>query len=104
VAKRRLAISTGPVTGSIWASSNFWVPPYRSYPHPPTQLEQLASRLGISDEDLRASLREQIQRRLRERGAAWEALDNRLDKRADSAVAQSGDAGRGTPVEHQHGI
>jgi hypothetical protein len=71
------------VAGSdfLIGSSNFWVSPYRSYPHPPTELEQLAVRLGISDEELRMSLREQIQRRRREVGAAWEKLDSTLEKR-----------------------
>jgi hypothetical protein len=51
----------------FWASSNFWQPPYRSYPYPPTDLEALATRAGISDEDLRVLLAEEIQRRRLER-------------------------------------
>lgn len=70
----------------IWASDNFgWAPPYRSWPHPPTELEVLATRMGIGDEELRELLRDEIQRRLRERGAAWEKLDNRLEKRSSRA-------------------
>ena len=46
--------------------------------------------MGISDDELRASPHEQIQRRRRERGEAWERLDNRLsttDLRSGRATA-----------------
>ena len=103
MAKRRKSVSTGPIDGAIWMSDNFWVPPYRSWPHPPTELEQLASRLGISDEELRASLCEQIQRRRREVGAALEGLDRTLERREEneSRVAASGDSPEAPPVHHQ---
>jgi hypothetical protein len=82
-------------------SSNFWAPPpYRSWPYPPSDLEVLARRVGISDEELRASLHERIQRRRRERGLAWEKLDRVLDKR----VAASGDNSEAPPVHHQQRI
>jgi hypothetical protein len=91
----------------LWMSANFWQPPYRSWPHPPTELEVLATRMGIGDEELRELLRDEIQRRLRERGEAWEKLDRTLEKRAnsrDSAVAQSGNGSETTPRPHQHRI
>jgi hypothetical protein len=38
---------------SSWqASANFWQPPRRSWPYPPTKLA-LAERLGVDDEELR---------------------------------------------------
>jgi hypothetical protein len=43
----------------------------------------LAERLGLGDEELRQLLRDEIQRRLREKGEAWERLDNRLERRVD---------------------
>ena len=46
-------------------------PRRRSWPHEPTRLEILATRMGIDDEALRALLQGEIQRRLRERGEAW---------------------------------
>jgi hypothetical protein len=58
----------------------------------------------MTSEELRASLRDQIQDRRRERGPAWERFDNLLDKRANGAVAQPGDADDVTPVSHQHRI
>ena len=54
----------------LWMSPNFWQPPRRSWPWPPTRLEVLANRLGIDDEELRELLKGEVQRRLRERGAA----------------------------------
>jgi hypothetical protein len=75
VAKRRLALSTGPVTGSIWGVVEL-LPPYRSYPHPPTELEQLAVRMGIGDEELRQLLRDAIERRL-ERAFEGQSDDHR---------------------------
>jgi hypothetical protein len=84
----------------LWGSDNFSVAPYRSWPGPPSSLEQLATRLGIDDEQLRELLRDEIQRRLRERGEAWEKLDRVLDKR----VAASGDNPEAPPVHHQQRI
>jgi FKBP-type peptidyl-prolyl cis-trans isomerase (trigger factor) len=84
----------------IFGSDNFWVPSYRSWPHPPTELEQLAARLGISDEELRASLREQIQRRRRERSEVSETLERTLDKH----VARVADDPEAPPVHHQQRI
>jgi hypothetical protein len=37
--------------------------------------------MGIDDEELRELLQGEIQRRLRERGEAWETLDRRLEMR-----------------------
>jgi len=86
-------------------SENFLPEPRRrSWPGPPTKLERIAERAGIDGDEYRLLLSEAIQARRREVGAAWEALDKRLDKRADAAVAPPGDVGRGTPVEHQPGI
>ena len=65
----------------LWYSGDFWQPPYRNYPHPPTRLEVLAARMGIDDEELRQLLHDEVQRRRRERGGAWERLDHMLDKR-----------------------
>lgn len=59
----------------------FWAPPRRSWPHPPTRLEQLAVRAGMGDEDLRALLHDAIQRRLREKGDAWKQLDETIEQR-----------------------
>jgi hypothetical protein len=60
----------------------------RSWPWPATRLEVIAQRMGIDDEELRQLLRDAIQRRLRERGEAWEKLDRVLEMRA------KGDRGR----------
>jgi hypothetical protein len=81
---RKKATEMKVVNGTLvlWGSDNFWVPPYRSWPYPPSELEVLARRAGVSDEELRESLHEQIQLRRRERGAAWERLDNLIEKRA----------------------
>lgn len=44
-------------------SANFWQPPRRSWPWPPTRLEVLATRMGIDDEELRALLLQEVERR-----------------------------------------
>jgi hypothetical protein len=72
----------------LWGSDNFSVAPYRSWPGPPSELEVMARRAGVGDEELRELLRDEIQRRLRERGEAWERLDNRLEKRENGLSSQ----------------
>jgi hypothetical protein len=72
-------------SGFIFGSENFWEPPRRSWPHPPTELEVLATRAGLDDEELRALLHDAIQQRLREKGQACERLDNRLEKRENGS-------------------
>jgi hypothetical protein len=47
----------------------------------PTQLEELAEQLGVDADVFRARLREEVQRRRRERGVAWAQLDETLAKR-----------------------
>jgi len=81
----------GKIAGSdvLWGSDNFWQPPYRSYPHPPTELEQMASRLGIDDDEFRALIHDAIQRRLREKGEAWDKLDRTLEMRANGRPAKA---------------
>ena len=56
-------------------------PRRRSWPYAPTRLEILATRTGIDDEALRALLEGEIQRRLRERGEAWNMLYRTLEMR-----------------------
>jgi hypothetical protein len=64
-------------TRSGWAV--FWQRPRRSWPYTPTSLEVLATRAGLDDDDeLRELLGREIQRRRRERGEAWDALDKTL--------------------------
>jgi hypothetical protein len=46
----------------------------------PTRLELLADELGVDTDTYRDLLRDEIARRRREVGAAWERLDNRLEK------------------------
>ena len=59
-------------------------PPRRaSWPGPMTRLERLAERMGVDSHEYRELLQDAVQGRLRARGAAWERLDNRLDKRAN---------------------
>jgi len=53
-------MSLGP---GFWASPNFWQPPRRSWPYPPTRLERIAASMGIDDEELRELLRAEIERR-----------------------------------------
>jgi len=49
---------------TFWSSPNFELaPPRRSFPWPATRLERLATRAGISDEDLRVLLEREIARR-----------------------------------------
>jgi hypothetical protein len=68
----------------LWVrTSMFHDPRRRSWPYEPTRLEVLATRLGIGDEELRELLRDEIQRRLRERGDAWKQVDETLEKRAN---------------------
>ena len=67
----------------FWSPPNFFQAPYRSWPHPPTELERIAAKWGIDDEDLRQLLRDEIQRR---------------------RVASAGDEPETTPRPHQHGI
>ena len=52
----------------FWASSNFtWAieeaKPFRSFPFPRDRLERLAHKIGVSDEELRALLYDEIERR-----------------------------------------
>ena len=47
----------------------------------PTQLEELAEQLGVDADVFSARLREEVQRRRRERGVAWAQLDETLAKR-----------------------
>lgn len=50
----------------MWGSPNFTFsdpPPYRSWPYEMTRLERLAHRAGMSDEELRLRLIEEIERR-----------------------------------------
>jgi hypothetical protein len=47
---------------TFWSSPNFFQL-RRSWPHPPTELERIAARMGIDDEDLRQLLRDEIERR-----------------------------------------
>jgi hypothetical protein len=64
-------------------ADNFWQPPRRSWPYPPTELERIAFRLGVSDEDLRQLLRAEVDRR---------------------RVAQNGDSPEAPPRHHRHSI
>ena len=53
----------------MWGSANFTFsdpPPYRSWPYEMTRLERLAHRAGMSDEELRLRLIEEIERRQRD--------------------------------------
>jgi hypothetical protein len=54
------------VESTFWASPNFWQPPRRSWPWPPTRLEVLAARAQLDDEELRALLEHAVERRRRE--------------------------------------
>ena len=65
---------------SFWSSPNFFQPPYRSWPHPPTDLERMAARMGIDDEDLRELLREEIERRRELRVASDAATTHELSE------------------------
>jgi hypothetical protein len=62
---RQTSESAGVVQSTIWFSGVFWEPPYRSWPHPPTELETFAARAGVNDDELRLLLEEEIQRRRR---------------------------------------
>jgi hypothetical protein len=75
----------------------------RSWPHEPARLEMLATRSGLADDELRAVLEREIQRRRRERGDAWERLDRTLEMR-ENGVASTGNAPEASPVHHQHRI
>lgn len=50
-------------------------------PPPPSRLELLALELRIEPGALRERLRGEVQRRLREKGLAWEKLDRVIEKR-----------------------
>jgi hypothetical protein len=50
-------------------------------PPPPTRLELIAEELGIAPDEYRAWLGAEVQRRLRERGEAWDVLDTTLRTR-----------------------
>jgi hypothetical protein len=50
----------------FWGSENFWQPPRRSWPYPPTRLERIAESMGIGDEELRELLRAEIELRRHE--------------------------------------
>jgi hypothetical protein len=63
------------IPSGVWGSENFWQPPGRSWPYPPTRLDRLAARMGIEDEEFRELLRAEIERRLHERVSA--ATENR---------------------------
>lgn len=65
----------------LWLPAMFTEPRRRSWPHEPTRLEILATRMGIDDETFRQLLRDEVQRRLRERGEAWDKLDRTLEMR-----------------------
>jgi len=83
VAKRQTLVSFPGGEGYMWASENFVVEPRRrSWPYEPTNLERLAEAAGIDGNEYRLLLAEAIQARRRVRGAAWERLDNRFEKRA----------------------
>ncbi len=47
----------------------------------PTELELLAEALGLDADSVRAHLRDEVQRRLRAKGAAWERLDRTIEGR-----------------------
>jgi hypothetical protein len=65
------------------ADSDEWSQPRRrSWPYAPTRLERLAEKEGVDPDLFRWLLADAIQERLCTRGRAWEALDNRLEKRA----------------------
>jgi len=72
----------------------------------PSRLELLADELGVDADTYRDRLRDEIQRRRREVGAAWEGLDRTLQNREESggSVAPKGDNPEAPPVHHQHGI
>jgi hypothetical protein len=47
----------------------------------PSRLELLALELDIDPDALRERLRDEVQERLRQRGASWEGLENLIEKR-----------------------
>jgi hypothetical protein len=51
------------VETAFWTSPNFWRPPPRSWPWPPTKLERIAEAAGLDDEHVRAILYAEIERR-----------------------------------------
>ena len=65
----------------LWISGD----PDGVWARPPqvTRLEELAVTYGIAPDLLRERLRDEIQHRLREKGAAWEAFDRTLERRAN---------------------
>jgi hypothetical protein len=50
----------------------------------PSRLELLALELGVDPDTFRDRLRDEVQRRLREKGEAWEKLDRTIEKRENS--------------------
>jgi hypothetical protein len=52
-------------------------------PSSPTRLEALAAELGMDADSYRDLLRNEVQRRRRERGDAWNQLDETIAKRAN---------------------
>jgi hypothetical protein len=60
----------------------------------------------MDDEELRELLRSTIQHRLRERGEAWERLDDTLEKRENGGrrVAPAGDGPETPPGHHRQRI
>jgi hypothetical protein len=62
----------------------------------------VAEELGLEDDELRQYLRDEIQRRRRERGDAWKQLEETLEKRENGASA--GDDPEAPPVHHQQHI
>ena len=84
----------------LWMSSNFTEQRRRSWPHGSTPLEVLATRAGITDEELRDLLRAEIDRRARARSARHALAHRRLDARMERVVAQAGDGPEAPPVHH----
>jgi len=72
----------------------------------PTRLEVLAEELGVDAGTYRGLLRDEIKRRRREVGAAWEGLDRTLQHREETggSVASNGDNPEASRVHHQEHI
>jgi hypothetical protein len=70
----------------------------------PTELELLAEELGLDADTFRDHLRDEVQRRLREKGEACHKLDVALEKRTNGRVAHDGDGPEAPPVHHQQRI
>jgi hypothetical protein len=67
--------------------------PYRSWPWPRTRLEQLAKQAGVDDEELRAYLHAEVERRRRERGPSVAQ-----SSKNGSAEQSGGEAGNGVAM------